>query len=67
VSQFEYVAVLVSIIVGLALTQILKGVGRMVGDDQRRPTSLLGSPRLDALLLLTHWDVLVVGISSRHR
>jgi hypothetical protein len=30
VSQFEYVAVLVSIIVGLALTQILRGVGRMV-------------------------------------
>ena len=29
-SQFEYVAVLVSIIVGLALTQILRGVGRMV-------------------------------------
>jgi hypothetical protein len=29
VSQFEYVAVLVSIIVGLALTQILRGVGRM--------------------------------------
>lgn len=28
-SQFEYVAVLVSIIVGLALTQILSGVGRM--------------------------------------
>ena len=28
-SQFEYVAVLVSIIVGLALTQILRGVGRM--------------------------------------
>jgi len=30
VSQFEYVAVLISIIVGLALTQILRGVGRMV-------------------------------------
>jgi hypothetical protein len=30
VSQFEYVAVLVSIIVGLALTQILRGVGRIV-------------------------------------
>ena len=29
-SQFEYVAVLISIIVGLALTQILRGVGRMV-------------------------------------
>ena len=28
-SQFEYVAVLTSIIVGLALTQILRGVGRM--------------------------------------
>lgn len=31
-SQFEYVAVLVSIIAGLALTQILRGVGRMVTD-----------------------------------
>jgi hypothetical protein len=30
VSQFEYAAVLVSIIVGLALTQILRGVGRIV-------------------------------------
>jgi hypothetical protein len=30
VSQFEYAAVLISIIVGLALTQILRGVGRMV-------------------------------------
>jgi len=29
-SQFEYVAVLVSIIVGLALTQILRGVGKIV-------------------------------------
>jgi len=29
-SQFEYVEVLVSIIVGLALTQILRGVGRIV-------------------------------------
>ena len=29
-SQFEYVAVLISIIVGLALTQILRGVGQMV-------------------------------------
>ncbi len=29
-SQFEYVAVLISIIVGLALTQILRGVGRIV-------------------------------------
>ena len=29
-SQFEYVAVLTSIIVGLALTQILREVGRMV-------------------------------------
>ena len=29
-SQFEYVAVLISIIVGLALTQLLRGVGRMV-------------------------------------
>ncbi|NIV17474.1 MAG: hypothetical protein GWN47_03500 [Woeseiaceae bacterium] len=29
-SQFEYVAVLISIIVGLALTQMLRGVGRMV-------------------------------------
>ncbi len=29
-SQFEYIAVLISIIVGLALTQILRGVGRMV-------------------------------------
>lgn len=29
-SQFEYVAVLISIIVGLALAQILRGVGRMV-------------------------------------
>ena len=29
-SQFEYVAVLVSIIVGLALTQILRGVGGIV-------------------------------------
>lgn len=28
-SQFEYVAVLVSIIVGLALAQILRGIGRM--------------------------------------
>lgn len=31
-SLFEYVAVLISIIVGLALTQILRGVGRMVTD-----------------------------------
>ena len=31
-SQFEYVAVLISIIAGLALTQILRGVGRMVTD-----------------------------------
>ena len=30
VSHFEYVAVLVSIIVGLALKQILRGVCRMV-------------------------------------
>jgi hypothetical protein len=38
VSQFEYVAVLISIIVGLALTQILRGVGRMVtGTDGPRP------------------------------
>jgi len=38
VSQFEYVAVLVSIIVGLALTQILRGVGRMVTtEDGPRP------------------------------
>ena len=29
-SQFEYVAVLISIIAGLALTQLLRGVGRMV-------------------------------------
>ncbi len=29
-SQFEYVAVLISIIVGLSLTQILRGVGRIV-------------------------------------
>ena len=37
-SQFEYVAVLVSIIVGLALTQILRGVGRMVtAKDSPRP------------------------------
>ena len=37
-SQFEYVAVLVSIIVGLALTQILRGVGRMVTtEDGPRP------------------------------
>jgi hypothetical protein len=34
VSQFEYVAVLISIIVGLALTQLLRGVGRMVSDQQ---------------------------------
>ena len=32
-SQFEYVAVLISIIAGLALTQILRGVGRMVTDS----------------------------------
>lgn len=31
-SQFEYVAVLISIIAGLALAQILRGVGRMVTD-----------------------------------
>ena len=37
-SQFEYVAVLISIIVGLALTQILRGVGRIVTiKDGRRP------------------------------
>jgi len=37
-SQFEYVAVLISIIVGLALTQILRGVGRMVTtQDGPRP------------------------------
>ena len=37
-SQFEYVAVLISIIVGLALTQILRGVGRMVTNkDGPRP------------------------------
>ena len=37
-SQFEYVAVLVSIIVGLALTQILRGIGRMVTtEDGPRP------------------------------
>ena len=29
-SQFEYVAVLISIIVGLALTQLLRGIGRAV-------------------------------------
>jgi hypothetical protein len=29
-SQFEYIAVLISIIVGLSLTQILRGVGRIV-------------------------------------
>lgn len=34
VSQFEYVAVLVSIIVGLALTQLLRGVGAMVVDTR---------------------------------
>lgn len=33
-TQFEYVAVLVSIIVGLALAQILWGVGRMVTADR---------------------------------
>ena len=37
-SQFEYVAVLISIIVGLALTQILRGVGQMVTNkDGPRP------------------------------
>jgi hypothetical protein len=38
VSQFEYVAVLISIIVGLALTQILRGIGRLVTtSDGPRP------------------------------
>ncbi len=37
-SQFEYVAVLISIIVGLALAQILRGVGRMVTtEDSPKP------------------------------
>lgn len=37
-SQFEYIAVLISIIVGLALTQILRGIGRMVTNkDGPRP------------------------------
>jgi hypothetical protein len=40
-SQFEYVAVLISIIVGLALTQILRGVGRMVSDKNRPAPYLL--------------------------
>ena len=41
VSQFEYVAVLISIIVGLALTQLLRGVGRMVtSKDGMRPYSV---------------------------
>ena len=41
VSQFEYVAVLISIIVGLALTQLLRGVGRMVtSKDGLRPYSV---------------------------
>jgi hypothetical protein len=31
-SQFEYVAVLISIIVGLALAQILRGIGRIATD-----------------------------------
>lgn len=31
-SQFEYVAVLVSLIVGLALTQLLRGIGNMASD-----------------------------------
>ncbi len=40
-SQFEYVAVLISIIVGLALTQLLRGVGRMVtSKDGLRPYSV---------------------------
>ena len=56
VSQFEYVAVLISIIVGLALTQLLRGVGRMV-------TSILGAPCLDSLSVYQHYNVLVVGIS----
>ena len=32
-SQFEYVAVLISIIVGLSLAQILRGIGRIATDD----------------------------------
>ena len=36
-SQFEYVAVLVSIIIGLALAQILRGVGRIVTDEDSPP------------------------------
>ena len=37
-SQFEYVAVLISIIVGLSLTQLLRGVGRLVAtEDGPRP------------------------------
>jgi len=37
VSQFEYVAVLISIIVGLAIAQILRGVGQMVTSKDARP------------------------------
>ncbi|MDX1378884.1 MAG: hypothetical protein R3307_08550 [Anaerolineales bacterium] len=32
-TQFEYVAVLISIIVGLALAQILRGIGRIATDE----------------------------------
>ena len=32
-SQFEYVAVLISIIVGLSLAQLLRGVGRLVASE----------------------------------
>ena len=57
-SQFEYVAVLVSIIVGLALTQILRGVGRMVtAKDGPRPywVHLVWTLYLFQLLVLFWW------------
>ena len=44
--MFEYVMVLASIIIGLAMTHILQGVARLVQHPRRAPSSdfrLLGS------------------------
>jgi hypothetical protein len=64
VSQFEYLSVLVSIIIGLALTQLLSGAARLI--QLRRRTAMHG-PTLCWMLVLFLIDIQVWWVAFERR
>ena len=61
--MFEYVIVLISIVIGLALTHLMQGIAGLIQNPERS-SNLVGSPRLGGLHVSVHCLLVVVGISA---